>query len=108
MLEISLLAQFTIWLVVCATFVRSKSSSIFHPLFFYLVFHGLVFVVRPILGEVLGLHQVSDYMDFYPTDGEKIRALAVSSSALVVFAFAAMRAGREVPHFSGVADAPRR
>src|SRR2546423_10381601 len=108
MLEMCLLAQFTIWLIVGAAFLRSKTSSIFHPLFFYLVFHGLVFVIRPIVGEVLNLHQVSDYMNFYPEDGEKIRALAVSSIGLIVFAVAVLRAGREVPHFSRVLEKSRK
>lgn len=100
MFEIALLLQATLWIVVFLVFLRNKSSSIFHPLFFYLVFHGLVFVARPILGEVLSLHQVADYMYFYPDDSDKIRALVVSSVALVVFAIFAMRSGSATPAFA--------
>lgn len=100
MFEIGLVFQFAIWVVVILVFLRNKASSIFHPLFYYLVFHGVVFVLRPILGDLLGLHQVADYMSFYPSDGEKVRALAVSSVALVVFALFSLRVGKVTPVFA--------
>lgn len=96
MLEVALLLQAVLWLsVVLILFVlRRRFTSAFDPAFFYLVFHGIVFVVRPLLARALGWHQVQDHMQFYPSDGQVVRALLVSSVALLVFCLSTTLAGR--------------
>ena len=46
--------QATIWLVIGYLFVLSRNASIFHPFSFYLAFHGIAFVIRPIMEHAFG------------------------------------------------------
>lgn len=71
----------------------SGQASLFHPVTVYLFFHGLVFVVRPILVLCCGFDSVWQYMLFEPTPEQLMRAIAVSSLALVVFCGACMGFG---------------
>lgn len=85
MVDIALFFQVLVWLLITVIFWRSSRSSIFHPIAFYLVFHGIVFVVRPLLVQYTNFDAVWHYMGFYPTDEEFVRALAISSLGLLVF-----------------------
>jgi hypothetical protein len=93
MTEVALIAQVIVWLVVLGLFLTSGQASMFHPLSVYLLFHGLVFVLRPILVHFLGFNAMWIYMGFEPTELQFVRALEVSSFALVVFASVNLMAG---------------
>ena len=41
-------ASVAIFVIVTIVYLRQNFSSIYHPVSLYLVFHGLVFVVRPL------------------------------------------------------------
>ena len=97
-LDHALIAQLTLWLVALVAFLMSGQASLFHPVTLYLLFHGLVFVVRPILVVTCGFDSVWNYMIFDPSPEILVKSLAVSSLALVVFcstclAFGWCRAG---------------
>lgn len=85
MFEIALAAQILVWLTVFAWFTATKQVSLFHPSAVYLGFHGLVFVLRPILVYYLGFDSIWKYIGFEPSEADMIKTLAVTSTALLVF-----------------------
>jgi hypothetical protein len=91
--------QTLIWLSVCLLFIRSRTASIFHPLTFYLAFHGLVFVVRPILERVYDFQEVFYLMHFYPSEDVMNFTLILTSVSLLVYAAVAALAAPAVPRF---------
>ena len=105
MLEQALAAQVLLWLIVLGFFFCSGQASLFHPVTVYLFFHGLVFVLRPILVVLFGFDSVWKYMVFAPTPEDLVKCMAVSSLALVVFcsvcmAFGWCRVGNYTAHRS--------
>ncbi len=94
MIEIALIAQVAVWIMAIAFFVWSRQASVFHPATAYLAFHGLVFVIRPILVYGLGFDSSWSYMEFRPPDDIFVRTLAVSSVAMASFVAASLIAGR--------------
>ena len=89
----ALIAQAVLWLVVAVGFLLSGQASLFHPVTIYLLFHGLVFVMRPILVVCCGFDSVWNYMFFDPSPEILVRSMAVSSVALAVFCSACLAFG---------------
>ena len=83
MIEIALFAQTAIWLATIAVFIGSKQASVFHPAMAYLLFHGLVFVVRPILVYYFNFDFCWHYMGFQPSNAIFVKTLAVTSLAMI-------------------------
>ncbi|HWY32743.1 MAG TPA: hypothetical protein VNX46_18405, partial [Candidatus Acidoferrum sp.] len=94
MIEIALFAQTAIWLITIALFIWSKQASVFHPALAYLLFHGLVFVVRPILVYYFNFDSSWNYMGFQPTDDVFVKTLAVTSLAMICIVGVSLRFGR--------------
>jgi hypothetical protein len=94
MIEIALFAQTAIWLITIAVFIWSKQASVFHPALAYLLFHGLVFVVRPILVYYFNFNFCWIYMEFQPSDAVFIKTLAVTSLAMICIVGVSVWAGR--------------
>src|SRR5215813_4394425 len=86
MVETALYCQLALWLIVWGVFLASGQASMFHPLCMYLLFHGIVFVVRPFLVHFLGFDAMWVYMGFEPTEQQFVKTLEISSFALIVFA----------------------
>src|SRR5579862_4153865 len=80
--------QAVLWLIIALAFIGSRNASIFHPFTIYLAFHGMVFVFRPILENVLNFDRTFFWMMFYPTEDQIQTTLILTSVALVVFALA--------------------
>jgi hypothetical protein len=104
--ELALMGQVLFWLLVAGVFLASGQASIFHPLAVYLCFHGLVFVLRPILVHCLAFSHNFVYMMFEPSDRQMIFALAVSSVALLVFSSTCLVFGWRKPGFATPEPAP--
>lgn len=92
-LELALLAQLLVFLTVTGVFLATGQASIYHPLTVYLGFHGLVFVVRPLLVHYLNFDTVWRYMLIQPSDELLIKTLTVSSVAMLVFAATCLGVG---------------
>jgi hypothetical protein len=107
MVDLALAAQAFVWVMVCAAFVATRQASMFHPLSGYLVFHGLVFVVRPLLVHFLGFDAMWIYTGFEPTELQFVKALEVSSLALMVFASVTLMTGWCKTQFSAPATFSR-
>lgn len=93
MIELALAAQVLFWLALVGCFLASRQASLFHPATVYLLFHGLVFVLRPVLVYSFGFDANWHYMIFKPTDDFFIRTLAVSSTGLLCFVAACLVLG---------------
>src|SRR5271170_2749574 len=94
MIEVALIGQVILWLIAIGIFAASRQASIFHPATAYLAFHGLVFVLRPILVYGFGFDSSWSYMEFKPPDDVFVRTLAVTSVAMVSFVTASLVVGR--------------
>ena len=66
MIDLALLAQLFVWLAVVCIFLASGQASLFHPATWYLAFHGLVFVARPMLVYYYDFDSSFSYMRFHP------------------------------------------
>ncbi len=76
-------------------YLRSKVSSLYHPLSIYLAFHGIVFVLRPILSWYYGYQLIYKLYQFAPDAYVKSMALVAANIGLFSFAAASLRWGRE-------------
>ena len=85
-IELALAGQVLLWLSVILSFVLTRQATLFHPLWFYLLFHGIVFVARPLLVHYFRFDTEWKYMGFEADDLQQIRALVASSFALIVLA----------------------
>jgi hypothetical protein len=94
MIEVALIAQVIVWIVMIGMFAASRQATVFHPAVAYLFFHGLVFVLRPILVYVFGFDTNFVYMQFKPPDDAFVRTLAVTSVGMVCFVSATLLFGR--------------
>ncbi len=97
MIDLALMLQ---WLVLAAAvlpFAGRRDASLFHPYTLYLVFHALVFVLRPTTVHLLGFDEQWDYMRFTPTDAQFVRTLVVADVGLLAFAAGSLAAGRPPP-----------
>ena len=97
MLDLALSAQLLLWLLVILAFVMSGQASLYHPLTMYLGFHALVFILRPILVHWFGFDAMWNYIGFWPSEGNFLRGLEISSVALIVFATACLACGWCMP-----------
>jgi hypothetical protein len=94
MIELALCAQVLVILIVAAVVLASRQGSLMHPAIWYIGFHFIVFVLRPILVHCFGFDREWDYMMFQPSDAVFVRTLAVSSVGMVVFVGACLVLGR--------------
>ena len=82
-----------VFVAVTVAYARSGCASVFHPLTLYLVFHGFLFVFRPIIARIEGFRLVYQVYAFTPSEADKTRAILVATLGLVSFAFFCLRAG---------------
>ncbi len=93
MIETALIAQVLVVALVAVVFLSTGTASMFHPLTYYLIFHTLVFVIRPLLVHGFGIDNAWLFMGYWPSAGELVKSLTVSSVALVAFSIACGWAG---------------
>ena len=78
MYETALLLGTMLSIAVFVVFARAPSFSVFHPLFFYSAFHFLVFVIRPIFGQIYGYQLIYHLYEFRPDLSVRLTAYAVA------------------------------
>ncbi len=105
MIGLALGLQWIVFLAVAALFAGRRGASLFHPLAFYLAFHGLVFVLRPTLVHLFGFERQWRLMRFWPDPETFALTLAVASLGLLAFAAVALPAPAPA---GAVAPAPLR
>lgn len=93
MYEFVLLLGTLVFLLTVFHYVNSGVASIFHPITYYLAFHGLVFTLRPLFKYFLDFQGVYLLYQFNPSDEVRTIALLVAILGLVVFYFTALLSG---------------
>jgi hypothetical protein len=99
MIALGLGLQVAVFAAVAGAFLLHRGASAFHPLLYYLLFHLLAFVIRPLLVHLAGFDGQWRFMGFEPDATGFVESLAVASVALVCFAAACLLAGAARPVF---------
>lgn len=87
-------------LVITVVFSRQRTFSLFHPLAFYLMFHAIVFVIRPIFSVFYDFHGLYDAIGFWPNEWERSQVLICTNLGLVAFATCSLLVGKEPIRFA--------
>ncbi|WP_439362010.1 oligosaccharide repeat unit polymerase [Bradyrhizobium sp. DASA03007] len=90
-----------LFLVVLASFLLSGRASVFHPGTYYLFFHGLVFVGRPIVKYIYDFQLIYGLYKFRPTEDIQNLALTLANVGLVSFMATVTLFGRSKFRFAG-------
>lgn len=85
MYEALLLASCGLFVVTCAAYVRADQARFVHPATFYLAFHGLAFVVRPLLAHWYQFEFIYRLYEFEPSMADKVTAILGANLAMLVF-----------------------
>ncbi len=93
MYEISLLISALCLIGVTFYFVRKPSFSIYHPLGLYIIVHGLLFVVRPIVGDILHYSALYTIYDFTPSLEDRLTVIYAANLCFLCFSFFSLRVG---------------
>ncbi|MCA1661545.1 MAG: O-antigen polysaccharide polymerase Wzy [Novosphingobium sp.] len=93
MYPILLIASVAIFLTVVVVYVRQDFSSVYHPISFYLMFHGLVFAIRPLFAYWNGYEALYRAYDFLPSPATKATVIVAANLGLLAFVAAAWRSG---------------
>jgi hypothetical protein len=99
MIPVVLAWQSAIWFAVSYLFGRSRLASIFHPFAYYLAFHGIVFVIRPIMEYTFGFEGMFYLMRFYPNESQFITTAVLTTVGMVVFGLVSWLLVPVVPRF---------
>lgn len=99
MYEFMLALSLVVFLSISVYYARHPAASFFHPMTFYLMFHGLVFVVRPVFAWAYDFHVMYDVIGFQPTIWHKTTALICANLSLVVFTAVCMSIGKQPLQF---------
>ncbi len=99
MYETVLLFSVVIYVLVAFAYLRSPLFSVFHPLTFYLAFHGVIFVFRPILAYAMDYRLVYRIYQFTPSMADKTTAILAANLGFLAFTAACWRFGNTPMHF---------
>ena len=91
MFTVASIASLIVFASVMAAYARSGYFTVFHPFTLYALFHGVVFVLRPILSLVLDYSFVYKLYQFSPTDLDRVVALLAANLGFLSFAFFSLR-----------------
>lgn len=97
MVELVLAANALLWLVLLGHFALRPGASVFHPAAYYLFFHGLVFVVRPLWLTAFPDDGIYAAYRFWPGTGERITVLLAAMLGLVAFYIPCLQAAGAAP-----------
>ena len=93
MYPILLWASVTVFVTVTVVYLRQNFSSIYHPISLYLVFHGLVFVVRPLFGFYRNYNFLYPVYQFDPSQDVKSTVIIAANLGLLAFVAGAWKGG---------------
>ena len=99
MYEIALIFSVASFVGIALAYARSPLFSVYHPLTFYLAFHGMVFVFRPVLAYFMDYRLVYQVYQFSPTMADKTTALMATNLGMLVFVVACWWSGNAPMQF---------
>ena len=94
MYEVALIISVISLLGVSIYFTRLPAFSVFHPLTFYLLFHGFVFVARPIIAYVSDFRFIYQVYQFTPSVEDKVTVILAANLGMLAFAFFSLQSGQ--------------
>ena len=100
MYELHLVLSAVFFIAIVASLAYGGYLSIFHPLTYYLMFHGLVFVVRPFFLYYLDFDTVYSLYLFHPDNYHKHLALLLANIGLISFTMGCLATGNTEMRFS--------
>jgi len=103
MYELALALSVVCLIGVGLYYASSPLFSIYHPFTFYWLFHGFLFVFRPIVGWVLDFRRIYEIYQFNPSMDDRITVILASNLGFLAFAFFSLRAGNVPMAFRNVA-----
>ena len=104
-----LFASAALFLLVVIVYVRQDFSSIYHPITLYLMFHGLVFAVRPIFAYFRDYDFLYRVYQFNPSQDVKSTVIICANLGLLAFVAGAWKSGSAALTFrQGPADIAHR
>ena len=101
MYEINMIVTATLWIVIVFIYPFSTSASVFNPITFYLFFHGLVFVVRPIFKYLYDFQSMYSLYSFFPSEETRNLALIAANIGLISFCAGCYCTGNVRMRFAG-------
>lgn len=105
MYEMTLILSVAVFAWVVSIYAKHPAASVFHPGTFYLAFHGLLFVIRPIFGYIYDYQAIYRAIGFQPSLEDKVTVMMGASLGLVVFMAVALHVAKEPLRFKqGLAD----
>lgn len=87
------------FLIVIYFYARHRASSWFHPLSLYILFHGLVFVLRPWFSFVYNFQLIYIAYQFTPDQYAKNMTLISANAAFLCFAIFSLKVGNKPIQF---------
>ena len=88
-----LLASVAIFLIVAIVYLRQDFSSVYHPISLYLVFHGIVFTIRPLFAYWMHYDFLYRVYQFNPSDDVKSTVIICANLGLLAFVAGAWKGG---------------
>ena len=88
-----LLASVAIYLIVVIIYLRQDFSSVYHPISLYLVFHGIVFTIRPLFAYWQHYDFLYRVYRFNPSDDVKSTVIICANLGLLAFVAGAWKGG---------------
>ena len=85
MYDFLLAASCVLFAAIALLYLRHRAASLYHPVSFYLAFHGFVFVLRPIVARWYDFDFVYRLYEFQPSMADKITVILGANLAMVVF-----------------------
>jgi oligosaccharide repeat unit polymerase len=100
MYEVLLIANVLLWLALVFLYIKTPIASVFHPISYYLFFHGFVFTFRPIVVYLQGYTSLHIAYQFSPSLDDKITVVLGTMLGLLCFVGAAFKAGNAPLRFA--------
>lgn len=91
MYDLLLLASVILFGATCIACIRHPAASLFHPASFYLAFHGLIFVIRPLFARYYDFDFVYRLYGFQPSVDDKITVILGANLAMLVMVVATLK-----------------
>ena len=85
--------------MVIFLYSRQPFASVFHPISFYLIFHGFVFVIRPFFAYWQEYYIIYTSFLFTPSPDAKTAAIVIANIGLLAFIAGAWQTGATVLPF---------
>lgn len=90
---VALAASWLVFFLISLYYTRSKYCSAFHPLSFFLLYHFVLFVLRPTLVYVYDYSLIYDAYQFVPSLSDKLIVIGAVNLSLIVFAITSLSFG---------------